>query len=96
MKKIIIPVIAIGLFAVSCKKDYSCTCTTIYTTTVSEPGEADEVSTNTNSDTYKVNEAKPHQAQAACNEATVTTENSYDVGQSTYTNKNETTCVLTK
>jgi hypothetical protein len=62
MKKFIFPLAVITLTLVSCKKDYSCTCTEtdVYN------GETD-VSTYS----YKVEGATKKQAQAACNEATI-------------------------
>lgn len=96
MKKVIYPVAAIVLIATSCKKDYSCTCETVTTSTTTN-SLGSETTVSTSSETYQVLEAKTHQAQAACNEATVTTTNSYNVGVGTsVTNVNEKTCNLTK
>lgn len=64
MKKIIIPFALLTFTLVSCKKDYSCTCTE----TEVYNGETDVYTY-----TYKVEEATKKQAQAACNEATLST-----------------------
>jgi hypothetical protein len=79
MKKIIFPIALLTLTLASCKKDYSCSCTDtdIY------DGETDVYTY-----TYKVEGATKVQAQAACNEATIT----YTDGADSYS----TTCDLSK
>lgn len=63
MKKILV-LGTFGVFALaSCTKDYSCKCT--YTVT-------DDGFTTTYTETYDVEGASSTQAQAACNEATIT------------------------
>lgn len=69
MKKIIFPLAVVALALVSCKKDYSCSCTE----TESFNGASDVSTYN-----YKVEGATKKQAQAACNEATIVeTDGSY-------------------
>lgn len=97
MKKLIIPLCALVVVSItSCAKDYSCTCRTISTNTSTTEGEDPQVSTDTYTETYDVKEAKSHQAQAACNEATITTSDSYTFGQTTVVYSDETTCELSK
>ena len=62
MKKIILPIAILGLVSLSCKKDYSCTCT--YTSTY-------DGTTETEIEVFTIEEASKSQARAACNEATL-------------------------
>lgn len=79
MKKLIFALPVFLLVLVSCKKDYSCSCTD----TDTYNGE-----TETTNYAYKVEGATKKQAQAACNEATVT----YIDGADSY----KTKCDLSK
>lgn len=54
---------AIAVLAVSCTKDYTCTCTST--------SQSSLTGTQTEIDTYQVNEATKDEAVAACNGATV-------------------------
>lgn len=83
MKFKVTAIAAIALLAVSCKKDYTCSCTD--TTTG-----GGEISTDVY--TYQVKEATKDQAAAACNEATIVS--TYSFGGNTYTT--ESTCTMTK
>jgi len=76
MKKILIGAGLLSLVMMSCTKDYTCECTYVST--------FGGISTTT-TDTYEVNDAEAHEAQAACNEATVVSESGLT----------KTTCVLT-
>jgi hypothetical protein len=82
MKKLIYIIPALGLLAVSCTKDYSCTCTSTTTS-------AGEVQTFV--DKYEISEASSKQAKLACNEATII-ETGTNWLDETYTT--ETTCEL--
>lgn len=77
MKKILLGAGLLSVVMISCTKDYTCTCTNVTTS-----GGISSTTTNT----YDVNDAESHEAQAACNEAKVV--NTYDWGTT------ERTCEL--
>jgi hypothetical protein len=89
MKKSLIAVALIGLALTSCKKDYSCTCTSsgvsYYDSDFDGVDEAHPYSYTSN---IKIEEANKTQAAAACNEATIKEQD----GMST----SESTCTLSK
>ncbi len=63
MKKLILALPVLAIVLVSCKKDYSCSCTDT---------DVDNGTTEVTMYNYKVEGATKKQAQVACNEATVT------------------------
>ena len=82
MKKLFFTIIGTALLAVSCTKDYSCTCTETYTA-------GGQVTTYVNK--YDISEASSKQAKIACNEATIISSGTTWGGNS-YTS--EVTCEL--
>lgn len=82
MKKMFFILSIVGVGAVSCTKDYSCTCTTITTS----GGQA-----TTQIQKFDIQDASTKQAKLACNEATVIYTGT-TWGGGTYTQ--ETTCDL--
>lgn len=89
MKKIVFILCLSGLGLVSCKKDYSCTCTETGTYYIDMDGDGiPDPSSYSNTSNFKIKEANKTQANAACNEATIKEQD----GQDTY----ERTCDLSK
>lgn len=73
MKKSIFVFALIGMALVSCKKDYSCTCTDSGTHYYdSDFDGVDEAHSYANTSNFTVEGATKTQAIAACNEATIT------------------------
>lgn len=89
MKKSIFA-IALGCITfISCKKDYSCSCTESGVNYYDSNFDGtDEAHPYNNTYNYKIEEANKTQATAACNEATIKQQDGLD----TY----ESTCKLTK
>jgi hypothetical protein len=99
MKKIIIPIgVILVLSITACRKDYSCSCSTISTTTIQEPNTEPDITIVTSERNFEVKEAKTHQAKAACNEATITRTDitNWSSEGGTHTVADATTCTLSK
>lgn len=89
MKKSIFAVALVSIALVSCKKDYSCSCSeTGVNYYDSDFDGIDEAHPYANTYNYKIEGANKTQATAACNEATITQQD----GQDTYESK----CDLSK
>jgi len=89
MKKSLFVLAIVGLALVSCKKDYSCTCTNSGVDYYDSDGDGvDEAHPYANTHNIKIEGANKTQAIAACNEATIKQQE----GLNTY----ESSCDLTK
>ena len=72
MKKSIFAFALVGLALVSCKKDYSCTCTSTGVSYYDSDWDGeDEAHPYSNTSNIKIEGANKTQANAACNEATI-------------------------
>lgn len=89
MKKLIL-ISTVGIFGlISCKKDYSCTCTYSGVSFYDSDFDGDEdANPYSGTDTYTIEGANKTQAIAACNEAKIKEVD----GQDTY----ESSCTLSK
>lgn len=89
MKKSIFAIALVMLALTSCKKDYSCTCTSSGVSYYdADFDNVDEAHPYSNTSTYKIEGANKTEAIAACNEATIKQQD----GQDTYESK----CDLSK
>ncbi len=88
MKKLIL-IATVGVFGlISCKKDYSCTCTYSGVDYYDDLNGPDQPHPYSGSSTFTIEGANKTQATAACNEATIKAQD----GMDTY----EETCTLSK
>ncbi|WP_343634217.1 hypothetical protein [Fluviicola sp.] len=79
MKKLIFAFALLGMALVSCKKDYSCTCTETGTNYYdSDFDGVDEAHPYSNTSNYKIEGATKTDAIAACNEAKITSQDGLD------------------
>ncbi len=88
VKQIIIVVLLIGSTLLSCKKDYSCSCTNT-DTDVGQGGV-----TTVTIENYTIEDATKDQARAACNEAKITYQYSDPNPSSPSVGTVETICTL--
>ena len=82
MKKSFLAIAIVGMALISCKKDYSCSCTESGVNYYdSDFDGTDEAHSYTNTYNYKVEGANKTQAVAACNEATIKQQDDQDTYQ---------------
>lgn len=84
--KLTLGLVLINLMLISCKKDYSCSCTN----TDKDVGEGGV--TTVTYDNYTIEDATKDQARAACNEAKIT--HQYNIPNSSSVGTYETICEL--